>query len=220
MQKVVGSSPIIRSSKALKRAFSLLVLTGVASFWTAILVAAALEPGYTHRRDYISTLAAHGAAHPELAILAIVAVAAAMLVASLLAWRLSRLGSVAIALAGVGFAVAAFTRLDCPNGAAGCGLGGRFEISGATEVGHWSATTVASILLIAGIALIGLALLRRGQRIAGAATLAVAMVTAASFLATGGDSPGVSQRIGIVVATAWLAVVAVSAAVRPGDPAR
>ena len=57
-----------------------------------------------------------------------------------------------VALAGVGFVVAAFTRLECPNGAAGCGLGGRFEVSGSTEIGHWTATTVSSVLLIAGIA--------------------------------------------------------------------
>jgi hypothetical protein len=184
------------------------VLAGVAGFWSAILVAAALEPGYEHRRDYISTLAAHGAAHAGLAIVGIVAVACAMVAASTLVRGLSLLGAVAIGVAGAGFLVAAFTRLECPNGAAGCGLGGRFEISGSTEIGHWTATMVSSILMIAGIALTGLALIRLGPRAPGVATLATAVVTAVAFLATGGDEPGTMQRVGIVVATAWLAGIA------------
>ncbi|HWM10083.1 MAG TPA: DUF998 domain-containing protein [Solirubrobacteraceae bacterium] len=187
----------------------MLVLAGIALFWSAILVAAALEPGYTHRRDYVSTLAARGAEYGELAMFAIVAAAAAMLFAAFLVRHLSRLAGAAIAIAGVGFVVAAFTRLECANGAAGCGLGGRFEISGSTEIGHWTATTVSSILLIGGIALTGIALIRRGRRISGVASLAAAAVTAGAFLATGGENPGVMQRIGIVVGTGWLAAFAI-----------
>jgi hypothetical membrane protein len=187
------------------------VLAGIAVFWCAILVAAALEPGYAHRRDYVSTLASRGAEHGELAVLAIVAAGAAMAFAALLVGEVSRLGAVAVALAGAGFVVAAFIRLECANGAAACGLGGRFEISGGTEIGHWTATTVSSILLIAGIALTGIALLRHGRRLPGAASLVAAGVTAAAFLATGGANPGLTQRIGIVVGTAWLAVVALAA---------
>jgi hypothetical membrane protein len=193
---------------------AMLVLAGIACFWGAILVAAALEPGYRPRRDYVSTLAAHGAEHAELAIFAILAAAAAMVFASLLVRQLSRTAALAIALAGAGFVIVAFTRLDCPNGAAACGLGGRFEISGSTEIGHWTATTVSTVLVIAGIALTGLALIRRRHRAAGAATLATAIVTAGAFLATGGDMPGIRERIGIAVATGWLAAVALVTLVR------
>lgn len=192
----------------------MLALAGVACFWIAILVAAALEPGYTHRRDYVSTLAARGAEHGDLAVFAIVAAGAAMLLAALLVQRISRLAAVAIGLAGVAFVVAAFTRLKCPNGAAGCGLGGRFEVSGSTEIGHWTATTVGSIALIAGMVLTGVALLRAGRRITGAATLVAAAVTAGAFLATGGDNPGLMQRLGIVAGTGWLAAVAVATLAR------
>jgi hypothetical protein len=201
-----------RSSAAV---VAVLVLGGIACFWGAFLVAAALEPGYTHRRDYVSTLAARGAEHAALAMFAIVAAAASMLFASLLVRHVSRLAAVAIALAGVGFVVAAFTRLECPGGAAGCGLGGRFEISGSTEIGHWTATTVATILLIAGIGLTGIALIRRGHRIAGVASLAAAGITAGAFLATGGEDPGVMQRVGIVVGTGWLVAFALATLARP-----
>ncbi len=183
------------------------MLAGVVGFWVAILVAGALEPGYTNRRDYVSTLAAHGAAHAGLAIVGIVAAAGAMVAASLLVRPLSRAAASAVALAGAGFVVVAFTRLDCANGAAGCGLGGRLEVSGSTEIGHWTATTVSSILLIVGIALTGVALVRRGRRAAGIASLAAAAAIAAAFLATGGDMPGQMQRVGIVVATGWLAAL-------------
>lgn len=113
-----------------------------------MLAAAAVNPSYSHRRDYVSTLAAHGAEHAWLGIVAVVAAAAAMIPASVLVRPLSRVAAAVIALAGVGFLVVAFTRLDCPNGAAGCGLGGRFEISGSTEIAHWTATTVSTVLLI------------------------------------------------------------------------
>jgi len=183
------------------------VLAGVAGFWVAILVAGALEPGYANRRDYVSTLAAHGAAHAGLAIVGIVAAAGAMVAASLLVRPLSRAAAGAIVVAGAGFVVVAFARLECANGAAGCGLGGRFEVSGSTEIGHWTATTVSSILLIVGIALTGVALVRRGRRAAGIASLAAAAAIAAAFLATGGDMPGQMQRVGIAVATGWLAAL-------------
>ena len=193
---------------------AILVLAGVACFWGAILIAAALEPGYRQRRDYVSVLAAHGAEHPGIAIFAIVAAAAAMVFAAILVWQVSRAGGLAIALAGIGFVIVAFTRLDCPNGAAACGLGGRFEISGSAEIGHWTATTVSTVLVIAGIALSGLALVRGRHKAAGAATLAAAAFTAGAFLATGGDTPGIRERIGIAVATGWLAAVAVTSLIR------
>ena len=193
---------------------AILVLAGVACFWGAILVAAALEPGYRQRRDYVSVLAAHGAEHAGIAIFAIVAAAAAMVFTALLVWQVSRAAGLAIALAGIGFVIVAFTRLDCPNGAAACGLGGRFEISGSAEIGHWTATTVSTVLVIAGIALTGLALVRGPHKVAGAATLATAAFTAGAFLATGGDNPGIRERIGIAVATGWLAAVAVATLAR------
>jgi hypothetical protein len=192
-------------------AAALLVLAGLALFWGALVVAAAANPAYSHRRDYVSTLAAHGAERGWLGVVAIAAAGAAMLPAALLARRLSRVAGLAIGLAGVGFLVVSVTRLDCPNGAAGCGLGGRFEISGSTEISHWTAATVSTVLVIAGIALTGVALLRARHTIAGLVSLAAAAVTTGAFLATGGQTPGEEQRVGIAVATGWLAALAFAA---------
>jgi hypothetical protein len=46
-------------------------------------------------------------------------------------------------------------------------------------------------------------------------TLAAAAVTAGAFLATGGQTPGEEQRLGIVVATGWLAALALAVLVEP-----
>ena len=188
---------------------ALLVLGCLAVFWCAVLAAAAANPGYSHRRDYVSTLAARGAEDAWLGMLAIGAAALAMLAAAVLLRRLSRAAAVLTGLAGTGFLVVAFARLDCSKGAAGCGLGGRFEVSGSVEIAHWTATTVSSVLLIAAIGSTGVALLRLRHRLAGILTVLAAAATSSAFLATGGDSPGWIQRLGIVVATGWLAALAV-----------
>jgi hypothetical protein len=193
---------------------ALLVLGGLALFWSAMLVAAVVNPEYSHRRDYVSVLAAHGAEHGWLGVLAIAAAGGAMLPAGILLRPFSCAAASAIVLAGVGFLVVSFTRLDCPNGAARCGLGGRFAISGATEITHWTAATLSSTLLIAGIALTGLALLRMRRMLLGLLTVAGGAVTAGAFLATGGQTPGEEQRVGIVVATGWLTAVALAVLVR------
>jgi hypothetical membrane protein len=192
------------------RGFSTSVVVMLALFWGALLAAAALNPDYSHRRDYVSVLAAHGAEHGWLGVIAIASAGAAMLAAFLVIRSFSPAAASAIGLAGIGFLVASFMRLECGNGAARCGLGGRFDISGSTEVTHWTAATVASTLFIAGMVLTGLALVRI-RRTAGLLTLAAAAVTGAAFLATGGQTPGEEQRIGILVATGWLAAVALAA---------
>jgi hypothetical protein len=67
---------------------------------------------------------------------------------------------------------------------------------------------VSSILLIGGMAIVGVTLVRSGRPLTGIGSLAAAAFTAGAFLATGGDDPGGVQRVGIVVATGWLAAVA------------
>jgi hypothetical protein len=193
-----------------RRVAATLVLAGIGAFWGWMLVAASVNPGYSHGRDYVSTLASRGAAHGWLGVLAIVAAACSMFPAAILVRPVSRVAAVAIGVAGGAFLVVAFTRLECANGAAGCGLGGRFAISGGTEVTHWTATTIGTVLLIGGVALTGVAFLRTGRTVSGVLSLAAAALTAGAFLVTGGSSPGGVQRLGIAVATGWLVGVAIA----------
>jgi hypothetical membrane protein len=194
------------------------VLGGLAAFWGLVLVAGATNPGYSQTRDYVSTLAARGADPGWLGVLAICSAAIAILATAVLLRALSRFAAVLTAIGGAGFLVVAFTRLQCANGAAGCGLGGRFDLSGATEITHSAATTLSAVLLVVAMAWSGIDLVHRGHAHAGIASLAASAATAVAFLATGGSSPGWIERVGILVATAWMASIAIAALVaRPAN---
>ena len=136
--------------------------------------------------------------------LAIAAVGVAGLGAAVLLWRLTGAGALALACAGVGFVVVAFVRIDCPNGAARCGLGGRFDVHGAPAITHWTAAVVSTILVLVGATLAAYALFRSGRRAAGAASALAAAATLVALVGTGGQSPGVVQRVWIAVMTLWL----------------
>lgn len=186
------------------------VLSCLAVFWCLVLLLGAANPGYSQTRDYVSTLAARGADYWWLGVLAISAAALALVATALVLRALSRFAAVLTGIAGVGFLVVAFTRLSCPNGPAGCGLGGRFDVSGFREITHSAATTVSAVLLVAAMAWCGVELRRRGSTRPAVASLGAAAATGAAFLATGGSSPGWIERLGILVATCWMAAVAVS----------
>ena len=186
------------------------ILGALTTFWCLVLVLGAANPGYSQTRDYVSTLAARGADLGWLGVLAICAAALAMIATAKLLWTLSRLAAVLTGIAGIGFLVVAFTRLSCPNGPAGCGLGGRFDVSGFREITHSAATTVSAVLLVAAMARSGVELHRRGNTHLGLAGLGAATATAVAFLATGGSSPGWIERVGILVASCWMTAVAVA----------
>jgi hypothetical membrane protein len=186
------------------------VLGCLAVFWCLVLLVGAANTGYSQTRDYVSTLASRGADYGWLGVLAICAAALAIIATATLLRALSRLAAVLTGLAGIGFLVVAFTRLSCPNGPAGCGLGGRFDVSGFREITHSAATTMSAVLLVAAMAWSGVELRRRGSARVGMASLGAATATAVAFLATGGSSPGWIERLGILVATSWMAVVAVA----------
>src|SRR5437773_1592285 len=97
-----------------------IVLGCLAVFWCLVLLAGAGNPGYSQTRDYVSTLAARGADRGWLGVVAICAAAVAMLATAFLLRSLSRAAALLTGVAGAGFIVVAFTRLQCANGAAGC----------------------------------------------------------------------------------------------------
>jgi hypothetical protein len=181
-----------------------LVLAGLGVFWATLLLAGAASPGYSQRRDYVSSLAAHGVEDAWLGMLAIAAVGVAGLGAAVLLWRLTRTGALALACAGVGFVVVALVRIDCPNGAARCGLGGRFDVHGAPAITHWTAAVVSTVLVLVGATLVAYALFRSGRRAAGVMSAVAAAATLVALVGTGGQSPGVVQRAWIAVMTIWL----------------
>ena len=109
----------------------------------------------------------------------VTAVGVAGLGAAVLLWRLTHAGALALAGAGIGFVVVALVRIDCPNGAARCGLGGRFDVHGAPAITHWTAAVVSAVLVLVGTALVAYALYRSGRR---RAALASAIAAAATLV--------------------------------------
>lgn len=192
----------------------MLVLVGLGVFWAALLLAGAASPGYSQRRDYVSSLAAHGVEDAWLGMLAIVAVGVAGVAAAVLLWRVTRAGALALACAGIGFVVVALVRIDCPNGAARCGLGGRFDVHGAPAITHWTAAVVSTVLVLVGAALVAYALWRRRRRAASVVSAVAAAMTLVALVGTGGQSPGVVQRVWIAVMTLWLVGAALLALTR------
>ena len=192
----------------------MVVLAGLLVFWVALLLAGAASPGYSQRRDYVSSLAAHGVEDAWLGMLAIVAVGVAGLGAAVLLWRVTRAGALALAGAGIGFVVVALVRINCPNGAARCGLGGRFDVHGAPAITHWTAAVVSTVLVLVGASLVAYALWRRQRRAASVTSAVAAAMTLVALLGTGGQSPGVVQRVWIAVMTVWLVGAAVLALTR------
>ena len=143
---------------------AVVVLAGLGAFWTALLLAGAASSGYSQRRDYVSSLAAHGVDDAWLGMLAIAAIGVVGLGAAVLVRPLTRAGALALACAGIGFVVVALVRIDCPNGAARCGLGGRFDVHGAPAITHWTAAVASTVFVLAGATFVAYALFRRGRR--------------------------------------------------------
>ncbi len=193
---------------------AVVVLAGLGAFWTALLLAGAASSGYSQRRDYVSSLAAHGVDDAWLGMLAIAAIGVVGLGAAVLVRPLTRAGALALACAGVGFVVVALVRIDCPNGAARCGLGGRLDVHGAPAITHWTAAVASTVFVLAGATFVAYALFRRGRRAAGVASAVAAAATLVALLGTGGQSPGVVQRAWIAVMTVWLVGAAAVALTR------
>ena len=95
-----------------------LAVMGPVAFTIAWIVAAVLQDGYSVRRDYISELAALDARHAWIMIAGFLLLGAGTValgigLAGALEGRLARIGSILVALAGIGAIVAGLARNDC-----------------------------------------------------------------------------------------------------------
>jgi Protein of unknown function (DUF998) len=90
-----------------------------------VVIAASVSSGYSHSRDYVSSLASVGAEHAWLGVLGIAAVGVAFVLTFFLVRPVSRVAAVAVAVAGAGYIFGAFARIRCADGAAFCGVGDR-----------------------------------------------------------------------------------------------
>ncbi len=194
------------------------VLVLLALFWVAVVVAGSANPNYSQSRDYISPLASVGAERPWLGI-AIGAVGVALVLTAVLVRPFSRVAAIALALAGVGYVVAALARLRCAEGAAFCGVGDRqsTDLENTRGYIHEGAVIGSTLLLVIAMTALGIALLRGGRRAGGIASLVTAGATVVTFALVSGDTPGTEQGIWAAVMLLWALCVAVWTIVRASD---
>lgn len=178
------------------------VVLGIVGFWAFASLGAAAEPGYDPTQDYLSALAAAGAAEPAWGLAMFGASAVAVLAVAYSARsRLMAAAAVSLAMGGV-------LRVDCPTGAAGCNAGPRVVEPSLTGQAHAAAVGGYQVLLSA--ALLALAWRARRQRRPGTAAAAVAGAVVPLALAFDPLplEPGVSQRLWVAAGQVILLLVA------------
>ena len=211
-----------------------LAVMGPVAFTIAWIVAAVLQDGYSVRRDYISELAALDARHPWIMIAGFLLLGAGTValgigLAGALEGRLARIGSILVALAGIGAIVAGLARNDCRSRLAACAA--RID---AGEVSWHSAThEVASSVIFLALVAAPLVLARafsgdeswRDLRAYSITTGVVGLVLLV-LVFTGVAGPawtGVVQRVFVTVLLLWIAILGARlirlSRVRPREPA-
>ena len=165
-------------------------------------VGASREPSYDPAQDYLSALAATGAAEPVWGLLMFASATVAVLAA---AWHVR---SALLLAAAAALAASGVFRVDCPSGAAGCNAGPLVVDPSVT--GHVHAAAVVGYQLLLSAALLAVALVdhRAGRRGWAVAALAGALVPLLLALDPLPLEPGLSQRLWVVSGQAVLLMLA------------
>lgn len=188
--------------------------SGLGVFAAAVILGGALNSGYSHRSDAMSSLAAHDASAPLVMTIGFAGLAVALLAAgsgllSTLKGKAAVAGSVMLLIAGVASVVVGSARLDCsPLTSAACVAS---EKAGMVSTGHVVHNLVSALLFLAlviGLFLLAAALRRqtwavslsRPTRLAAVAAL-VLMIWFGS--GAYGDNGGLVQRALVLVSVGW-----------------
>jgi hypothetical membrane protein len=197
--------------------FGWLAVLGPIAFTIAWIVAEVLQDGYSPRQDYISELAAMDAQHVWIAItgfllLGIGTVALGAGLAGAVGGRPARIGSILVALAGVGIIVAGLARNDCRSRLDACAA--RIEALDVSwhHVTHDLASLVAFLALIAAPQVLARAFrhdqswrdLRTYSMTTGVVGLVLLVLL---FSGVAGSWTGVLQRVLVTMLVLWVAVL-------------
>jgi len=210
-----------------------LAVTGPIAYTIAWIVSGVLQDGYSIRRDFISELAALDARHAWIMITGFLwlgagTVALGIGLAGALEGKLGRIGSILVALAGVGIIVAGLARVDCRSSLPACAA--RLD---AGDVSWHSAThELVSLLVFLMLVAAPLVLARpfggsgrwRDLRAYSITTGVVGLVVLALLLSgVVGSWNGVVQRVFLTILLIWIAVLGARlirlSRVRPREPA-
>jgi hypothetical membrane protein len=209
-----------------------LAVAGPIAFTIAWIVSGVLQDGYSIRRDYISELAALDARHAWIMIagfllLGVGTVALGIGLAGALEGRLARIGSILVALAGVGIIVIGLARVDCRSRLAACAA--RIDSGDAS----WHSATHELVSLLVFVALVAAPLMLARTFSGGAwrdlgtysmITGVVGLVLLILLLSSvAGSWNGVVQRVFATVLLLWIAILGARlirlSRVRPREPA-
>jgi hypothetical protein len=178
------------------------VVVGIGGFWTFASIGAAAEPGYDPPREYLSSLAATGAAEPVWGLAMFASATLAVLGA---AWCVR---SLLLLASGFFLAMGGVFRVDCPSGAAGCNAGPLVVEPALCGQVHSAAVIGYQVLLSAALVALAGTERRAGRRVHASAALAGALVPLVLALDPLPLQPGVSQRVWVAAGQLVLVMLA------------
>ncbi|KQY64220.1 MULTISPECIES: DUF998 domain-containing protein [unclassified Nocardioides] len=203
-------------SGAPNRPWALACLVGCLAFWAFDALAVLLSADdYSARRDLVSSLAGRGSSVGwlgELAIAAYVVGHTSACVLMLRAWRTKVAGAFvgqgAFLMAGI-----LLFRGNCPQGEAGCGRGANHVVDLGTTLhsvfGNLYLWTMLIGLLVASVSAIWEHGVHRLTALLAIPTWLLSTYAASRWLAQGGHSDGLWERVWLGSHAAWFVVIAV-----------
>jgi len=171
-------------------------LTAIVATWVLFGIARMEQPGYEPMRDTLSSLASHGASFAWIGMAGISMAGIATVIASFPLRRLSQPAALAMGVAGFALLVVAFTRIACPDGAAGCSMGAATDPT--TSTAHLAAIMVFEVTFVSAIGSAAICLWRSGARLASVGAI-VGMVLSILFVALAPMEIGMKQRLWLLV---------------------
>jgi hypothetical protein len=186
------------------------VVAGCIVFWVCALVAAALNPGYDQRRDFLSALAGRGSEAAWLGMFGILGFATACAAAAAIWLRRSRMVAGSLTVAAAGCLVGGLARLTCPDGAARCHIEDGLPSTIEDQV-HVSGIATFEVGLLGAMLAAAVVLARTSSEWVARALVVGSVVSAVGGLlalqAMTGAFPGGPQRVWAGLNTVWLVVV-------------
>ncbi len=173
-----------------------------AGFWAMIFVTGLANPGYQHYRYHVSLLAADGARLIWLTTVAILLTAMAQWVAARIFWRVNRLVSLLLIVAGGALVAVALFRVPCPPRAQFC----TYTVDDTpSEAVHNNAVIVYAVATMIAMIALGIVSITRGHHnLVGIPGLVAAALFALGFGGMLVWPAGLAQRTWIIVGQLWL----------------
>lgn len=194
-----------------------MILGLLLAFVLLVLLGGAVNAGYLHSRDYVSSLASRGATQAWIGMLAFASFAAAHAVAAL-RWRgTSRVVWAALLACSALILIVGMARASCPGGAARCLVAGQPSVTDLGDDIHGLSIGIYLLTFVFAAVWAGVVLLRRRRLWPGVAMLVLAVLSVLAASQLDERTPGAEQRI-------WFAVNAIAlvalAGIASADPVR